>query len=956
VAGGTPGLPGMVVPNHRNRSFLGRARAARRRAAEPPPAHGGWSKLRVSNWRVRTKLIAAVVIPTLAFLVMAGAQAASLVAASTAATEFAAQVELAPRISTLVDRLQDERDRTVGQLAARTAHGGPQGDPTKIDKALAPYREATDREIQAYTAALHDLPRGDATWSAARARADRALASVAGLRNLSGAAAVPDRAVFEGYRSTIEAFIGLMAQTAEESANEGAPAAATAARVTAVVELTRAKEATSQLRARLYGAAVTGEFGPTDLVDLTDLRSARVAALADFRAAATKDQILRYDAIAGASSFKSANTLTDQAVARAGGTVGLDAEQWWAASSGQQQQLRGLAVGLLDDAVTAARAHRDAQLRRTLLVSGAIAAVLLVALLTSYAISRSMNRSLRLLRGQALQVAQLQLPELILRLRQLQPDDRPDIAMPISSLRSLDEIGEVAEAFAAVHRSAVELAIEQAIMRRNVNSMFVNLARRSQVLVERQLELLDDLEREESDPDQLGDLFKLDHLAARMRRNAENLLVLAGSESIRRWSEPVELPVVTLAAIAEIEQYPRVRHDVTDQLYVVGHVVADLVHLLAELLENATSFSPPDSTVRVTGSPYTHGTGFIEITDMGMGMAERALQQANDMLASPPAVDVAASERMGLFVVSHLAARHGVRVFLRAAERGLVASVWLPSTLLAPPPIRALPGARGARPMIAAVAAGTHPSPPDAHRIDVASPASVGTMAGPDVTVVSEPDAAAEDIAAGAGELVRPGRSALRRPDRRSALTRPTGGSGSRPAEAGSWPAEAGSGGTPADLAGIWFSRPTAGGATRPAPAAWAAPTAPQAPPAKPAPSVKPTPAATPAPAAPPAPGEPAAPTAAAGPERAGVVAGTNASGLPVRVPMAQLPGARQEQSAGPRPAAAPNGQVSRPDPDPDAVGSTLSQFYAGVRRAEAEETAQTSAVPAGPRTEEDQQ
>ena len=188
----------------------------------------------------------------------------------------------------------------------------------------------------------------------------------------------------------------------------------------------------------------------------------------------------------------------------------------------------------------------------------------------------------------------------------------------------MDEIGEVAEAFVAVHRSAVSVAVEQAPMRRTVNAMFVNLARRSQVLVERQLELLDELEREESDPDQLDNLFKLDHLAARMRRNDDSLLVLAGSESTRRWSDPVALPAVVLAAVAEIEHYPRVRHEAIDPVHVVGHAVGDLVHLLAELLENATVFSPPHTPVQVTARGGERVGAIIEISDDGLGMSPAA--------------------------------------------------------------------------------------------------------------------------------------------------------------------------------------------------------------------------------------------------------------------------------------------------------------------------------------------
>ena len=162
-------------------------------------------------------------------------------------------------------------------------------------------------------------------------------------------------------------------------------------------------------------------------------------------------------------------------------------------------------------------------------------------------------------------------------------------------------------------------------MRRIVNAMFVNLARRSQVLVERQLELLDDLEREESDPDQLDNLFKLDHLAARMRRNDDSLLVLAGSEATRRWSDPVALPAVVLAAVAEIEHYPRVRHEAIDPVHVVGHAVADLVHLLAELLENATVFSPPHTSVQVTARGGERQGAIIEISDEGLGMSPAAV-------------------------------------------------------------------------------------------------------------------------------------------------------------------------------------------------------------------------------------------------------------------------------------------------------------------------------------------
>jgi hypothetical protein len=437
----------------------------------------------------------------------------------------------------------------------------------------------------------------------------------------------------------------------------------------------------------------------------------------------------------------------------------------------------------------------------------------------------------------------------------------------------MDEVGEVAEAFVAVHRSAVDLAVEQAVMRRNVNAMFVNLARRSQVLVERQLELLDELERDESDPDQLGNLFKLDHLAARMRRNDESLLVLAGTESSRRWNEPVSLSAVAMAAAAEIEQYPRVRHESVDNLYVVGHAVADVVHLLAELLENATNFSAPFTQVKMTTRSSSGRTATVEIVDEGLGMSDAALDEANMLLAEPPAADVAASERMGLFVVSHLAARHSIRVRLVAAERGLIATVWLPPGMLAPaPPARALPEP-AARPVLAAVAAAVPDSVTRELRL-AAAPASLAGVA---------PRAPANPLPALPAAQAPAGTRARRGPARAEDVLKSAGA-------------------TATETGSTWWSRQGGGRAG----------------------SIANGPAATP-----PATSGPAGPT----PPSVPITGGTMANGLPLRVPMAQLP----DVGEAPRPAA--RIPTARVEPDPEAVGSMLSRYYSGVRRAEAEDS-----------------
>jgi K+-sensing histidine kinase KdpD len=236
-----------------------------------------------------------------------------------------------------------------------------------------------------------------------------------------------------------------------------------------------------------------------------------------------------------------------------------------------------------------------------------------------------------------------------------------------------------------VHSTAVRVAAEQAALRRSVADMFLSLGRRLQALVHRQLELLDELERTEADPQQLRSLFRLDHLATRMRRNAENLLVLSGAEPVRRWSEPVPLPRVIRAASAEIEDYNRVGVMPMADVRIVGHAVSDIVHLLAELIENAAAFSPPGTRVQVSGEPAAHGY-LLEVEDQGIGMADEELELANEQLAKPTTIDLASAQRLGFYVVGRLAARHGVKVRLRRSWFGGVAAlVLLPSALLGGP-------------------------------------------------------------------------------------------------------------------------------------------------------------------------------------------------------------------------------------------------------------------------------
>ncbi|MFJ9105951.1 nitrate- and nitrite sensing domain-containing protein [Streptomyces sp. NPDC102405] len=361
---------------------------------------------------------------------------------------------------------------------------------------------------------------------------------------------------------------------------------------------------------------------------------------------------------------------------------GITPETFFAASTLSFDAYRSVEVYLTDSALADAHsiadnARDDAVINAVLVLAAVLAAFLLAAW-----VARTMSTSMRRLSASALEIAEQRLPALLTQLTRAIPG-RVDAQVARIPITTTDEIGEVARAFDHVHREAVRLAAEQALLRANINTIFSNLARRNQSLIERQLALITGLEDKEADPDQLENLFKLDHLATRVRRNGENLLVLGGETPAQQWDQPLPLVDVIRAAASEVEQYERVELSGVPEAQIHGRAVTDLVHLLAELLENATTFSSPHSGVLVTAARLPDGRIMVEIHDRGIGLPPGELADINHQLAEPPTVDVAISQRMGLYVVGRLADRHGIRVQLRPHEegQGTTALAMLPDTI-----------------------------------------------------------------------------------------------------------------------------------------------------------------------------------------------------------------------------------------------------------------------------------
>ncbi|WP_187344191.1 nitrate- and nitrite sensing domain-containing protein [Streptomyces sp. 3211.6] len=677
---------------------------------EPPAGGGSTSKLSPRNWRVPTRLNAILLVPVLVGLVMGGFQVKGSIDTWNEAKDAEKTVRIVQAAAEYGQALLNERDLSAepllkndrGNEAVTKAYAATDAAKAKFAAAVKdmPKKQGLERRLELFRREEPKLEQVRKTAYAVPETTKKNLPSAAG--------PVPTE---EGYV--------LVQHYLMQFSNElglGTGNVTSYGRMVYAVEL--AKAANSLQRSigthLLVRPNEDENVRKAQLVAFSSYAYLEEIAAGEYVAAGTEEDTKRLQEVMGKKSQEGAaklaqakqaaeqagtpfkappvvngSALTGMTEAIAGGDkpaklalIGVTPQAWQAAATAKFDGYAEVEQELLDKAVKDTVAVSDKAQRDAILTGAIVVVALLAAFILAALMARQMSRAMLRLRTSAFDVAEQRLPMLVDQLSRTDPGKVDTRVEPIP-INSQDEIGEVARAFDQVHREAVRLAAEQALLRGNVNAIFTNLSMRNQSLIEGQLTLITDLENNEADPDQLENLFRLDHLATRMRRNGENLLILAGENPGRRWDQPVPLVDVLRAASSEVEQYERIELSGVSEAEIHGQAVTDLVHLLAELLENATTFSSPQTKVRVNATRLPDGRVMIEIHDKGIGLTAEDFADINHKLANPPTVDAAISQRMGLFVVGRLADRHSIRVQLRPSgeQAGTTSLVMLPDAI-----------------------------------------------------------------------------------------------------------------------------------------------------------------------------------------------------------------------------------------------------------------------------------
>ncbi len=633
---------------------------------------GGRHSGPLSGGTIRRRLARILALPAIVVLLLLGLVAAGQVSAYRISQTTSRSVDLALAVQNLVDTLQTERGVTAGVLG-----GNPSFRPE-----LPPARQRVDAERQKVRSLLTSADETTVQLRSALAQID----GLTAIRAATDTDSAGRAATFAYYTDRITALTDVdlgLDRTGDAELRRS---------VTAFAALQDITEATAQERAFLNGVFSAGGFAKGEFVQFATMRATRQAATERFSRAATAGQQAGFDFSLNTGAARETLFFERVAIDSADGRhLVVNPQAWWSGLTtvlddlGQLQQHIGSQIQIRAHTLQTAAAQR---------IGGLLIGVLLCLIGSVYLAvlaSRSITRPLAALASEADSVAAERLPAAVMRVQSGRADDRPEPPPPVEvPVRATEEIQSVATALGRLQSAAYDLAIEQAVQRRRTIESLANLGRRNQNLIRRQLGFITSLEREEIDPQALSNLFELDHLATRMRRNADSLLVLVGSASPRQLSTPVPIADVIRAAVSEVEEYRRVSLRRVDEALVSGPAVGAVAHVLSELIENGLSFSPPDCEVEIQGRHQPNGY-LIAITDQGVGMTSEELQLANSRLRGEGDFIAAPTRFLGHFVVGELARQISAQVeLLPSPVVGVTARVTLPLTLLTLP--RAIAG------------------------------------------------------------------------------------------------------------------------------------------------------------------------------------------------------------------------------------------------------------------------
>jgi Nitrate and nitrite sensing/Histidine kinase-, DNA gyrase B-, and HSP90-like ATPase len=648
--------------------------AGERASAHPRASRG-------KGWRIAARLRVIIAAPLVAVFGFAGLALANTIGQAQATGHLGDHVTLAEYAGDLAYDLQLERAAGAALLAS-----SGQGQLDAFNRQAARTDVSIATYLRQYRATEAGLP---AANRAIVGRVSEQLSRLAQLREQVrfGQQASVSATTFS-YRIVIADLLAYRESVAQAAASVGV-----ADNMRAAAALAQAIESAGQQQVAVVRAVAAGQLTPSMQGDIIATRAGFTESSQAFLNLAPAQWRDWWEQASTGPVPLASQQLQDQ-VARAapGRPLSLNTSRWLAsltAWTARLFQLERRVDGVVRDEVEQARRW---QVNRAAVEAAATVLALLLTILVTTVVARRISRRLEHLRDSANEVAFSRLPAVVEELRladpaSVRPDLAADRAAPYPDRVSVDEIGEVTLAFAHVHRAAVRTAAEQAVMRANMAEIFVHLSRREQRLVDSVLAQVDEVERDETNPQRLENLYKLDNLATRMARINSSLLVLGGAGAGRVRHEDVPLVKVLQAALSQIEHYRRVRIGMIDDgVALVAESVDEIVHLIAELLDNATLYSPPDSEAWMTARSL-HDRVVIQIGDEGVGLPSQRREELNALLRRPPAIDVAAVRAMGLTVVGHLAMRYGVRVELRPGPKlGTIAEVNLPLALTRPVP------------------------------------------------------------------------------------------------------------------------------------------------------------------------------------------------------------------------------------------------------------------------------